>query len=88
MAHIRVTSARLGDGLIHSLDVELLGLGHRAIDRDTAVRWMRDGHSLVPAAGGSALQLVTLEDGDEPRWFIRADNAPEAQDSLPASLSA
>lgn len=89
MGHVRVLSGKTAEGKITALTVELLGLGTRNIDRDTAVSWMSDGHSFVPVIGGQegqALQLVHISSGDEEVAFIRTDNAPESSDSLPDGL--
>ncbi len=82
MAQVLVKGAVVEDGRIASLDVGFHGLPDRTVDRDTAIRWMRDGHSLLLARGderGRALQLV--EAGDE--LFIRDDNAPVPEDRVP-----
>lgn len=84
MGDVLIAGGTCKDGVIEALDVRLHNLPPRVIDRETAVRWMRDGHSLVPVRAGErlpALQLVEV--GDEPRYFIRTDNAPVEQDSLP-----
>jgi len=83
MADVVVTRASMAGDHIQKLAVELYGLGERVIDRDTAVAWLRDGHSFVPVLGGerhTALQLVELEEGHA----IRTDNAVENADQLPA----
>lgn len=85
MGDILVTGGSTADGRITTLNVELHGLPARTLTRDTALAWMRDGHSLIPRVGGkrgTALQLVEV--GDE--LVIRHDNAPVAQDSLPEGL--
>ncbi len=82
MGDVLVKKATMADGKISKLGVELHGLPARTIDRDQAVAWMKDGHSLVPVVGGvrhTALQLVELEEGHA----IRTDNAAEDADSLP-----
>ncbi|MEZ4319449.1 MAG: hypothetical protein R3F61_18180 [Myxococcota bacterium] len=82
MGDVLVTGGRVADGRIAELEVQLHGLPGRTIDRDTALAWLRDGHSLVPRVKGArlpALQLVEV--GDE--HFIRNDNAPESSDALP-----
>jgi len=84
MGDVLIQGGTCKDGKIEALEVKLHNLPVRVIDRDTAVAWMRDGHSFVPVRDGQrlpALQLVEV--GDEPRWFIRTDNAPVEQDSLP-----
>ena len=82
MGDVLVTGGNVSEGRIAKLDIELQGLPGRSIDRETALAWMKDGHSLVPSRKGtrlSALQLVEV--GEE--HFIRHDNAPESSDSLP-----
>jgi hypothetical protein len=86
MARVEVHGGTVADGRITSLEVGLQGLPARTLDRDTAVAWMRDGHSLIPRIGGAdaaALQLVEVVDGDEVSHFIRTDNQAQAEDSLP-----
>ncbi|MFT4623538.1 MAG: hypothetical protein ACI8PZ_002194 [Myxococcota bacterium] len=82
MGDVLVKKGSVQSGRITTLEVELHGLGSRTIDRDTAVAWMRDGHSFIPWVGGrrgAALQLVQAgEDG----WVIRTDNAAEDADLL------
>lgn len=83
MAHVHVTGATKDGDRIAKLAVQLPGLPARVIDRDTALAWMKDGHSLVAYRGGvrgTALQLVEV--GDEAELFIRADNAAKAKDSV------
>lgn len=83
MGEVLVTGGAVEGGRITSLTVELIGLPGRTIDRDTALAWLADGHSLIPRVGGrrgTALQRVEV--GDD--LFIRADNAPEPADALPA----
>lgn len=84
MADIEVSAATLEGGRVQQLKVRMPRLDERTIDRDTAVKWMRDGHSLIPVVNGkrgTALQLVEVGDGE---WFVRTDNAPTAEDRLPA----
>ncbi|HMV66828.1 MAG TPA: hypothetical protein PKA64_08260 [Myxococcota bacterium] len=86
MGRVLVHGAKVAEGRIVSLDVQLGGLPRRAIDRDTAIRWMRDMHSFVPMRGGRpapALVLAEIEGDDGPAWFIRADTAQEPADQLP-----
>jgi len=82
MGDVVVKRAKMDGEQIDKLAVELHGLGERVIDRDTALSWLRDGHSLIPVIEGQrrpALQLVELEDGHA----IRTDNQAEAADALP-----
>lgn len=83
MARVEVHGGRIADSTITELTVRLQGLPERTIDRDTALSWMRDGHSFLPIVGGQeqpALQLVEVEPD---AFHIRTDNAAEAADSLP-----
>jgi hypothetical protein len=79
MAQIHVTSAHVEAGRFARLHVRMRGLPERVVDRDTAVRWLRDGHSML-VRGGAPLLLVEV--GDEP--FIRPDGVAEAADLWPA----
>lgn len=82
MGEVRVKGARVEGGRIVSLAVSLSGLPDRSIDRDSAVRWMRDGHSFIPVISGRTLPALQLvETGDS--WVIRTDNQALAEDSLP-----
>ncbi len=87
MGHVMVIGATVAEAQIASLKVRLHGLPERSIDRDTALAWMKDGHSLVPllpsGATGTALQRVEVPVEGESAWFIRDDNAPEPADKLP-----
>jgi len=83
MGEVLVSGGSLTAGRISSLSVELIGLGTRTIDRDTALQWLREGHSFLPVRAGqrlSALQLVEVADGD---WSIRTDNKAVPEDALP-----
>lgn len=77
MARVNVHGADIADGKIASIRVKMHNLPARTLDRDTAVAWMKDGHSFV-TADGTALQLVELEDGHS----IRTDNASENADAV------
>lgn len=86
MADIDVLSAELRGNRLHSLQVCFKNASPRTIDRDTAVLWLREGHSLVPVSGhghhvhrGHALQLVEV-DGAE---FVRGDTRLVAADDVP-----
>ncbi len=83
MGDVLVKKATISEGRIDKLEVHMHDLPTRVIDRDTALSWMKDGHSLVPCLDGRrgiALQLVEAGDAH----FIRTDNASEATDDLPA----
>lgn len=82
MGFVNVYGGDMAEGRIRSLRVKMHGLPPRTIDRDTALSWLRDGHSLVPRIGksdGAALQLVEV--GED--RFVRTDNTPEPADLLP-----
>ena len=79
MGAVHVKGATLSGHRIQRLHVGIDRLPDRTIDRDTAIRWMKDGHSLL-VPGGTALQLVEVGDGH----VIRIDNAPVDEDHLPA----
>lgn len=88
MGDVVVKGGRIRGGRIETLRVHLHNLPERTIDRDTALAWMRDGHSLIPVLGGRrgpALQLVEV--GDDAR-YIRTDNAATPEDALPDLLPA
>jgi hypothetical protein len=83
MAWVQVFGADVADGRIQKLKVKVQRLPARTIDRDTAIRWMRDGHSLIPigpAGPGAALQLV---EADESTLVIRPDNERTPADAVP-----
>jgi hypothetical protein len=87
MGRVVVHAAELVDGRISRMRVALGALPARVIDRETAIRWMRDGHTFLPHAQGAlgaALQLVEIEsdDGTYAR-FIRDDHESTPADALP-----
>lgn len=87
MGDVLVKRGSVSGGRIGDLVVDLAGLPERKIDRDTALAWMKDGHSLVPVLGGrraAALQLVAVGEG----FVIRTDNAAVDEDALPEALPA
>jgi len=53
-------------------------------DRETAIAWMRDGHSMIPVRAGKRLSALQLVEAEEDVLFVRADNAKTAADSLPS----
>jgi hypothetical protein len=85
MGDILVKRGTMAGGRIASLQIGLFRLPDRSVDRDQALRWMRDGHSLVPVVGDArlpALQLVEVGEG----FAIRTDNQPLDEDALPPAL--
>lgn len=82
MGDVLVKRATLSGSRVERMVVGIERLPDRTIDRAQAVRWMLDGHSLVPLLAGvrgSALQLVELEEGHA----IRTDNRAIDEDLLP-----
>ena len=59
------------------------GLPARQIDRDTAVQWMKDGHSFVPVVNGKDANALHLVEGPDEAWYLRTDGNAVAQDALP-----
>ena len=82
MADVVVSGATLTNDRVQALRVELAGLPVRTIDRDTAVAWAADGHSLIPRVAGRRGTRVQLVEVGEDR-FLRLDNDAVAADSLP-----
>jgi len=83
MAQVLVHGATVSNGKIDQLRVRLAGLPERTIDRDTALSWMKDGHSFFPVVAGkpqTSLQLVEV--GEEATLYIRTDNEKQAADHL------
>ncbi|MFZ5482439.1 MAG: hypothetical protein ACOZNI_37095 [Myxococcota bacterium] len=85
MADVEVLAADVADGRVRSLRVRIKNASERTIDRDTALRWLSDGHSLITYAGhghhgvrGYALQKVEV--GEDA--FIRTDTTPESTDHV------
>jgi len=83
MADIDVVGAEVKQGRVNSLSVRFKGNLTRTIDRDTALHWLAEGHSLVPVAGhghhlhrGQALERVEVEG----EVYIRGDFSLEAAD--------
>ncbi len=80
MARIHVHGADLDGDTIKNIRVSMHNLPSRTIDRDTAVRWARDGHSFITRAG-KAVQVVEIP-GDDITWVLRLDNAASPADDL------
>lgn len=83
MARVRVLSSSVSNGRIDRLKVDMHGIPAREIDRETAVRWMRDGHSFVPVVHGQELNALHLVEGPDDAFYIRTDGASVAEDALP-----
>lgn len=85
MADVLVVGGAVADGKVTRLDVQIQGLPDRTLDREAAVAWMRDGHSLIPRVDGRrAPALLLLEIEDE--HYIRSEGTPEPSDLLPQGL--
>lgn len=85
MADVEVVSADITSGRVKSLKVRFKGTTERVIDRDTALRWLADGHSLLTYAGtghhavrGKALERVEVDD----EAFIRCDTQKVSEDQV------
>ncbi len=83
MGDILVKRGSVVDGKIRELVVQFHGLAERTIDRDTALSWMRDGHSLIPTVNGKRLGALQLVDLGEEAFAIRHDNTATDEDALP-----
>lgn len=86
MADVEVYGAETSGGRVSTLKVRFKNTDVRTIDRETALRWLADGHSLIAYSGhpphhchrGDAIQSVEV--GEE--RFLRTDTKPEAADHL------
>lgn len=92
MGELRVKRAAMAGGKIERVVVEIDRVPDRTIDRDTLVRWMRDGHSAIPVVNGVRLPALLLVEVGEPMadsvrfdtFAIRTDPEPVDEDRLPA----
>lgn len=85
MADVEVLSAEQSGGRVSTLQVKFKNAAPRSIDRDTAVAWLRDGHSLIPVAGHGhdvvrGASVLLAEVGEE--LFLRTDTKAEAADHI------
>ena len=85
MADIEVLHADVQNGRVTTLEVRIHGTSARRIDRDTALAWLRGGHSLIPVAGhghhvhrGGAIERIEIEEAE----FLRTDTRPTAADEI------
>lgn len=85
MADIDVLSADIQGGRLSRLKIRFKGNLLREIDRDTALDWLYQGHSLIPVAGhghhvsrAACLERVEV-DGE---WFVRSDTRKVAEDAV------
>jgi hypothetical protein len=82
MAEVTVKGATMAGDRVERLRIGLDRLPDRTIDRETAIRWLKDGHSFVPVIDGRrapALKLVEVGDA----LAIRCDTAAIDADLLP-----
>lgn len=85
MADIEVLGADVRDGRVVTLTVRFKNATPRTIDRDTALHWLAEGHSLIPVHGhGHALHrghaIERVEVGEDA--FLRTDTRQEPSDHL------
>ncbi len=83
MADIEILHAELANSRIQKLEVRVANATTRQIDRETALAWARDGHSLIPIHGhghdvSRGHALTAIEVGEE--LFLRTDTRAEASD--------
>lgn len=87
MGDLRVKRVEMDGAKISRALVEIDRLPDRTADRATLVKWMRDGHSLIPVVDGKrlpALMLVEIGEGARTDTFaIRTDPEPVDEDRLP-----
>lgn len=83
MAEIEILHANLANGRIEKLEVRILNAAKREINRETALAWAREGHSMIPVAGhghdvsrGAGLSLVEV--GED--VYLRTDTKAEPAD--------
>jgi hypothetical protein len=82
MARVEVLSAEMKDERVETLVVNLHNLGERSLDRQTAIQWMRDGHSFIPKGKEGLLPALQLCEVDQ-ESYIRNDHQAIAADDLP-----
>lgn len=85
MADIDILHAHLTAGRIQTLEVRFKNTEARTVNRETALSWARDGHSLIPIAGhghhvSRGHALSALEVGGE--VFLRTDTRAETSDCV------
>lgn len=85
MADIHVLAAQVHDGRVRSLTVRFPNAPSRTIDRDTALRWLAEGHSLIPVQGhghevhrGPAVELVEVDEAP----YLRTDTRRVPADKI------
>jgi hypothetical protein len=85
MAYIDVLSADVKSGRLQALTICFKNASPRTIDRETALGWLREGHSMLPVHGhghdvhrGAALERVEVDGVD----FIRTDTRAVAADDV------
>ena len=82
MGKVQVRSADASGGRVTSMNVEIDRLPPRTIDRDTAIAWVRDGHSFLIRVGGHETALQLVEVGEDGQPFLRIDTAAVAEDRV------
>jgi hypothetical protein len=83
MGDLLLKRATVTGGKIERLVIGIDRLPDRTVDRATAIRWMRDGHSLVPLVEGRRLPALQLVEVPTDAFAIRTDNEPVDEDRLP-----
>jgi hypothetical protein len=85
MADVEIHGADVADGRVRTLTVRFKNAATHTIDRETALRWLADGHALVTYAGpahhgtrGHSVVAVEVDDAS----YLRTDTQPVAEDSL------
>jgi hypothetical protein len=85
MADVEVHAASPAHGRVQTLTVRMKNTAPRTIDRETALRLLQDGHSLIVYAGHGShaargRSIVRVEVGED--FFLRTDTSPEAEDHI------
>lgn len=83
MGRVIVHGVDMADDRLERLRVQLGTLPERVIDRDTAIAWMKDGHSFLPKTGqglGRRWQLV--EAGEPTELYVRDDHEATPADAV------
>lgn len=85
MADIEVLSADIQGGRVSRIKLRFKGNLLREIDRDTALDWLYQGHSLIPVGGhghhvhrAPAIERVEVDGG----YYLRTDTQKIAQDEI------
>lgn len=85
MADIHLLAADVHDGRVRSLTVRFPNARSRVIDRETALHWLAEGHSIIPVHGhghdlrrGPALERVEVDEAP----YLRTDTRLVAADEI------